>query len=639
MRNLYFVQAAISRDNFTVYLPYATGCLIAYAKQDAEITESYRFNDILFMREEIGDAIKAIEEPFLAAFSCVIGNIEYSKAFAKKLKEAHPECLIIFGGHGVPNHAEILRQYPFIDFAVRGEGERAFSGLLKSLINNSGFEGITNLAYRSGDDIIINETADYFDISDYPSPYLTGLFDNVFSKYPGVEFHAIIETNRGCPYRCAFCEWCYTKEIRFFPLERVKKEIEWMSDKKIEYCYCADANFGIAQRDVEIARFVIETRKKNGYPAIFRPTYAKNSNETVFEAGKILNQNGADKGVTIAYQSLNERTLELIGRKELNIDNYASLEQKYASQNIPTYTELILGLPGETYESFCEGLCRLIEAGQHNSIAVYLCQVYYHALLGDKDYQKQFGIKTAKVPFHRVHHIPDTNGIQEYFEIVVGTADMDTDDWVKTNMFSIVLQTFHHMGLLRCFALYLHAEQGVEYYDFYNLLLSYITHADGTFLQKLFLGYEQRLRDTETGDWTHVDERFGKSGWYFEEAAFLDLIYVWDDFWPEIRPFLEQFEIPEDLFADMLRYQQFIIRRPDIRTAEADFNYDFINYFERIYNSDYAPLEKKHCHVRFRTAIEVNSWSDYGFKIILGGKRRGETIITNEKNSLTVHCT
>jgi len=216
---------------------------------------------------------------------------------------------------------------------------------------------------------------------------------------------------------------------------------------------------------------------------------------------------------------------------------------------------------------------------------------------------------------------------------------MDTNDWVKTNMFSIVLQTFHHMGLLRCFALYLHAEQGVEYYDFYNLLLSYITHADGTFLQKLFLGYEQRLRDTETGDWTHVDERFGKSGWYFEEAAFLDLIYVWDGFWPEIRPFLEQFEIPEDLFADMLRYQQFIIRRPDIRTAEADFNYDFINYFERIYNSDYAPLEKKHCHVRFRTAIEVNSWSDYGFKIILGGKRRGETIITNEKNSLTVHCT
>ncbi|HOU11218.1 MAG TPA: hypothetical protein PLD68_11080, partial [Clostridiales bacterium] len=60
MRNLYFVQAAISRDNFTVYLPYATGCLIAYAKQDAEIAESYRFNDILFMREEIGDAIKAI---------------------------------------------------------------------------------------------------------------------------------------------------------------------------------------------------------------------------------------------------------------------------------------------------------------------------------------------------------------------------------------------------------------------------------------------------------------------------------------------------------------------------------------------------------------------------------------------------
>lgn len=636
MKNLYFIQSAISRDNFTVYLPYATGCLVAYAKQDPEITESYLFNDILFMREDIDEALKAFDEPFLAAFSCVIGNVEYSKAFAKKLKETFPECLVVFGGHGVPDHADVLRQYPFVDFAVCGEGERAFSSLLKSISNNSGFDSIENLAYRSGGNIIANKSAESFDIGDYPSPYLTGIFDKVFSKYPGVEFHAIIETNRGCPYHCAFCEWCYTKDIRYFPLDRVKREIKWMSVNKIEYCYCADANFGIAARDVEIARFVIETRQKNGYPAIFRPTYAKNSNETVFEAGKILNKNGADKGVTIAYQSLNDRTLELIGRKELNIDSYAALEQKYASQNIPTYTELILGLPGETYESFCNGLCRLIEAGQHNSIAVYQCQIYDHALMGNKDYQKQFGIKTARVPFHRVHHIADTNGIQEYYEIVVATADMDTDDWVKANMFSIVLQAFHHLGLVRCFALYLHAEKGLEYCEFYNLLLDFITHADGTFLHKLFLGFEQRLRDTETGDWTYVDEKFGKSGWYFEEAAFLELIYAWDNFWLEITPFLARFKIPEELFGEMLRYQQFIIRRPGLETAEADFAYYFPGYYERIYSNAYLPLENRGCRISIRSAIRVSSWQEYAFQVILTGKRRGETLYTNEANAVHI---
>lgn len=639
MNNIYFVQAAISRDNFTVYLPYASGCLIAYAMQDKEIKQNYNVKDIFFMREDIDSALQKMDNPFLVAFSSVIGNIEYSKIFAKKIKETYTECRIIFGGHGVSENAAMLKENPYIDFAVCGEGEHAFASLLKALMHNPEFSGIDNLAYRASNEIISNNEKTDFYINDYPSAYLTGIFDNMFSRYPGIEFHAIIETNRGCPYNCAFCEWCFTKNIRYFPLERVKKEIDWMSEHHIEYCYCADANFGISARDVEIAEYVVETRKKNGYPAIFRPTYAKNSNDTVFEAGKILNLNGADKGVTIAYQSLNERTLELIGRKELNIDSYTELEAKYSVQGIPTYTELILGLPGETYESFCSGLCRLIEAGQHNSIAVYQCQIYDHALMGNKDYQKKFGIITARVPFHRVHHIADLDGIQEYYDIVVGTAAMDTDDWVKANLFSTVLQAFHHLGLLRCFAIYVHYEHDIGYYDFNNSLLSYIQHADGTFLHKLFLGFEERLRDTVTGDWTYVDKKFGKSGWYFEEASFLELVYAWDVFWVEIMPFLQQLGIPEDIFGEMLRYQKFVIRRPDTVAASAEFSYDFYSYFERIYSSVYSPLARKKCRICFHTEIAVSSWEEYAMKIILGGKRRGETIVTNEKSSIIIENT
>jgi len=636
MKNIYFVQAAISRDNFTVYLPYASGCLIAYAMQDAEIAANYMLKDIFFMRENIEDTVSSLDEPYLVAFSSVIGNIEYSTIFAEKLKEAFPSCYIVIGGHGVSDNIESLEKKPNIDFSVCGEGEHAFTALLKSLLHDRCFDNINNLAYRAEQKIINNQVSTDFDIEHYPSPYLTGIFDNIFNKYPGIEFHAIIETNRGCPYNCAFCEWCFTKNIRYFPIERVKKEIEWMSEKHIEYCYCADANFGIAARDIEIAEYVVSTRKKNGYPAIFRPTYAKNSNETVYESGRILNLNGADKGVTIAYQSLNERTLELIGRKELNIDSYSDLELKYSSAGIPTYTELILGLPGETYESFCNGLCRLIEAGQHNSIAVYQCQIYDHALMGNAEYQKEHGIKTARVPFHRVHHIADINGIQEYYNIVVGTADMNSVDWIKANLFSTVLQAFHHLGLLRCFAIYLHYENNTEYYTFYNLLLSFILKATGTFLQKLFLDFEKRLGDTTIGDWTYVDEKFGKSGWYFEEAAFLELIYSWDVFWEEILPFLQQFDIPGDILPELLKYQKFIIRRPFIDSASADFSFDFLDYFENIYCGEHHSPEKRKCRIQLATGITVSSWEEYAFKIVLGGKRRGETLYTNEKGAVSI---
>lgn len=636
MRNIYFIQAAVSNYKYTIYLPYTSGCLIAYAMQDAEISSAYCFKDIIFIRDKIDTAMQSIDEPYLVAFSCNIGNIEYSTIFAEKIKKKYPACHIIFGGHGISDNIEFLRMHQFADFAVYGEGERAFSALLKCLLHERCFDNIYNLAYRTKDGIVSNMITNDFDISNYPSPYKTGIFDNLFSKYPGIELHAIIETNRGCPYNCAFCEWCFTKHIRYFPLERVKQDIDWMSEHQIQYCYCADANFGIAARDIEIAAYVVEARKKNGYPAIFRPTYAKNSNKTVFEAGKILNINGADKGVTIAYQSLNEKTLEIIGRKEMDIDSFSELQQKYSAQGIPSYTEIILGLPGETYESFCNGLCRLLEAGQHNSLAVYQCQIYPNALMNNKEYQKKHGIKTARVPINSAHYVADPNGIQEYYDVVVATADMNTDEWVRANMFSVVLQAFHNMGLLRCFALYLYYEFGINYYKFYNLLLSYILSADGTYMQRLFLDFKTRFYDSKTGIWVYKNEKFGSIGWYFEEGAFLELVYAWDTFWREILPFITSFGIDEEVFNDLLKYQKLVIRKPDVTNISADFSYDFYNYFDRIYCGGYRLLEKRNYRIKIETGIIVSSWADYGFKIILGGKRRGETIYTNEKNAVII---
>ena len=134
MKNLYFVQAILSNDNDTVYLPYASACLIAYAKQDKKIAGAYRFHDILFMRDHPEVALKTITEPFLVAFSCIIGNTEYSKVLAALVKKTYPDCFIVFGGHGVTDTVTMMKNHPFIDFLIRGEGEHAFSQLLKTLL-------------------------------------------------------------------------------------------------------------------------------------------------------------------------------------------------------------------------------------------------------------------------------------------------------------------------------------------------------------------------------------------------------------------------------------------------------------------------------------------------------------------------
>ena len=68
-----------------------------------------------------------------------------------------------------------------------------------------------------------------------------------------------------------------------------------MSEHKISYCYCADANFGISKRDIDIANYILEKKNETGYPQVFKPCYAKESDETVFEIGKILTDRQTDR--------------------------------------------------------------------------------------------------------------------------------------------------------------------------------------------------------------------------------------------------------------------------------------------------------------------------------------------------------
>lgn len=201
--------------------------------------------------------------------------MEYNKALAKKLKELYPQVKIIFGGHSVPSGSSFLDELDFVDYLMHNEGEETTAEFLKAIIKGGELSEVPNLSYRTADGNVTTKDYHPCDISAYPSPYTEGIFDNIMKENPGIEFHATLETNRGCPYGCAYCEWCYTKKLRLFPMEKIKAEIEWIAKNKIRYCYCADANFGIVERDVEIAEYVVSQKKKYGYPDVFKPCYAK----------------------------------------------------------------------------------------------------------------------------------------------------------------------------------------------------------------------------------------------------------------------------------------------------------------------------------------------------------------------------
>ena len=111
---------------------------------------------------------------------------------------------------------------------------------------------IDNISYREDGKVITTKYVSQT-TTDFPSPYLTGVFDDLLDD--GVNFSAVFETNRGCPNQCSYCDWGEPKtKVRLFPMEPIKAEIDWFAEHKIEFIYAADANFGLFSRDIEIAQ-------------------------------------------------------------------------------------------------------------------------------------------------------------------------------------------------------------------------------------------------------------------------------------------------------------------------------------------------------------------------------------------------
>ena len=635
MKNVYFVLANKSVGK-SEYLPYASGCLAAYAWADERIAASYRCAGMIYRRDPIEEALAKIVDPDIVAFTCYMWTAEYNRLLAGALREKYPGCLIVFGGHDISEQQPLAERYPYADIFMLGEGERPFKELLLTLDRNEGLDGVSNIAYR--DNGALRFTCREPDPElDYPSPYLLGYFDEIVESSPGVDFCITIETNRGCPYQCAYCDWCFTGKIRCFPLEKVFAEMEWCAKHKIDYVYCADGNFGILPRDREIAEYAVKLKKQYGFPHIFNACYAKNSNENVFYISKLFVENGLNKAITLAYQTLCDEALKNIGRQNFTVEAFSDLIRRYNDVGIPTYTELILGLPGETKESFCRGVCQLVEAGQHNAMTVYDCQVFPNALMGSPAYIKKHGIKTEHVKLSCVHESPHVeNELYEYVDMVVRTNTMTYDEMLDALMFVMFVQCFHHIGMLRYFAVYLRRERNVSYYDFYSALVRFAEETEGTFLHEMLVRFRAWGADLSKGEWAYVNEKFGDVGWYFDEGLFMEIASHYERFWEEIPPFLSGFGVPEDVFGELCRYQKFAIRLLGQERETARFAYDFYTYFATADPTDYPPLEKKTTELTVTIPDPVDNWFDYGKRVILFGKKKGAPIRFLNRNNVTV---
>lgn len=652
MRQVVFNEFNL-RTGRSCYLPLVSGLLRAHAETFERLRAAYRFMPFLYHIDRPDPILAQYDAPDVAAFSVSMWNEQLNLRVAAEVKRRWPACLIVFGGPQVPMEpAEYFARYPFIDAAVRGEGEEAFSALLDRHLDSTDFSGIPGVSFRDSKtgDVHTDETTRPFErgLDAYPSPYLEGLYDDLIaSQHEGLEFQAIVETNRGCPFLCTFCFWGrggLTRKYRYHGLDRVRAEIDWCGRNGIRYVFNADSNFGMHDRDQEIAEYIVETKARYGYPDKFRTCFGKNTDDRIFRIGSLFHKHALEKGITLARQSNDPKTLKNIKRANIRMSTYEQLQARFNQEDIPIYTELILGLPGETVETWTRGIDELLDAGLRNQLFVYLAQVYPNTDLADPDYQRTFGIGTTRMALHEIHTTvrpPDT--IPEFVDIVTSTASMSQADWRRMLMFSWLTMSLYSMKLGYFVLVYLRDRYGVRSSAILRDLADGQLPSGASMLRAELDGCARLITEMlEHGAGGGVVlPAYEPIYWDIEEAALLraseDLDRYYAEFHEVIAAWLQAQGIAYDAdeLAEVVRYQQARMPSPNrSQPAEHRFSRNVPEYFDRRFTPAAVPLRLSPQILRTHPIVYGGDRQRFARETVLWGRKSGTMLVKVGYSSL-----
>jgi len=436
------------------YLPYSIACLQSYAEHRLP-PGKFNFLPMIYKRIPVFEIVARLEGADVIGFSAYVWNARISLEAARRIKQLHPDRLVIFGGPHVPDHAEsFLRSNPFIDLVVHNEGEKTFVELLNRLPERD-WSGIRGISYidAAGNFVRAAPVERMRDLEELPSPFLNGIFDGLIASNPEEQWIGLWETNRGCPFQCTFCDWgsATAGKVTKFEFDRLRRELDWFARHEVKYIFVCDANFGIQKRDVEIAEAVAEIRERTGFPHGFSVQNTKNATERAYQTQKILADAKLNKGVALSMQSLDATTLKNIKRDNISLETYFELARRFTADKVETYSDIILGLPGETYDTFRNGVDKLIRLGQHNRVQFNNLTILPNAEMGNPDYLKKFEMVTVQSEIINIHgtreEMPDD--VPEVQDLVIATYSLPPEEWRKTRVFGWMAAFLHFDKLLQ----------------------------------------------------------------------------------------------------------------------------------------------------------------------------------------------
>jgi radical SAM superfamily enzyme YgiQ (UPF0313 family) len=377
--DLTYTTLSLATDAF----PLNIGFIAAYAKQT--------FGEEIELRlfKYVDDLEQAINEkaPDILGLSNYPWNFNLGQEFFRMTRELSPQTICVMGGPNIPLDDEarssFIKRNPLIDFYAYLEGEGAFGALVARALETGADREkmkstpIEGFIHRLDDTEVMKGILlpRRRNLDEIPSPYLTGLMDKFFDG----KLSPMMETNRGCPFSCTFCHEGnqLISKVNYFSTERVKAELDYIASAVkrapllISNLIFADPNFAMYERDYEIVEHIEGLQQRQNWPRSIFASTGKNKKERIARALRKLKGSMA---MWMSVQSMDPIVLKEIQRDNISTSQMMALASVYQELGLPTFSELILGLPGDSYERHIQSISDVVQAGI-DVIEVYSCML------------------------------------------------------------------------------------------------------------------------------------------------------------------------------------------------------------------------------------------------------------------------
>lgn len=430
--------------------------------------------------------------PDVFAVSLYVWNYWIAHGIAAWVKEQWPHCFVITGGpHQYLSHdINWFRDHSYIDASLPGDcfGELCLQQVLDNLDQNGSLnhDQVQDLWYPTGktrrpgrsiktQNRLSRKLFDY-DWSSY-ADQRTGI--DQFIAYvkqhnPQSKVLAVLETTRGCPYACTYCDWgggINTTVIKK-NMSVLIPDIEYLCSIDLKYLYLADANFGIfGDRDISIIKQIRDSKLKHaskvrlGYGG-----FAKTENRLPYIRDilqiDIANNLSNSEEIKISMQSLDHEVLTNIDRKNIDLEQQLTAFSSLGDPDPPPiFVEMILGLPGMTLAKFYHELDIL---GRHSlSVLWYEWILLPETPAYDRSYREKFDISTViksqgwSIPQHGGQH-----------EIVIKSYSYTQENYLEMLLATSWYHAMVRGGLLSNSWAWLRDQRSMQHGDFIQTLMA-----------------------------------------------------------------------------------------------------------------------------------------------------------------------